>query len=125
MLEQTLKRYVSMPGVVDQLEREMKDAIQAIKARMFEACVEEAFLNARGEERLWLGRIRDAIREMGASTVYQIGRAAAFPEAYATTVTQDGGAVKMRAAIHNKTDMFMTREDDQALKEGRVNAEIL
>ena len=40
MLEQTLKRYVTLPGVMDQLEQEMKDAIKAIKARMFEACVE-------------------------------------------------------------------------------------
>lgn len=80
-----MKRYVTLPGVVGEMEREMREAVVAIKARMFDACVEELYhSSARGTQaRLWLGRVRDAIRELGAQTVYEVARAVAFPEAYA------------------------------------------
>jgi len=63
MLEQTLKRYITLPGVLEQIEVDMQDAISAIKARMFEVCVEELYKQGN---RVWLGRIRDAIKELGA-----------------------------------------------------------
>lgn len=55
--------------------------MQAIKARMFDVCVEEMFRTTDRENRVWLGRIRDAIKEIGANAVYEIARGVAFPEA--------------------------------------------
>lgn len=89
MLEQTMKRYVTLPGVMDQLEQEMKDAIKAIKARMFEACVEQMYRTSKGEQRVWLGRIKDAIAELGACTAYEVCRGAAYPEQYAASIFGD------------------------------------
>lgn len=48
MLEQTMKRYVTLPGVVEEMEREMRESILAIKARMFDVCVEELYRSSRG-----------------------------------------------------------------------------
>ena len=91
MLEQTMKRYVTLPGVVEQIQQEMRESILAIKARMFDVCVEELFRSNKenSSARLWLGRIRDAIRELGAQTVYEIARGVAFPDAYACVATPE------------------------------------
>ena len=64
----------------------MKDAIKAIKARMFEACVEQMYRTAVGEQRVWLGRIRDAVAELGACTAYEVCRGVAHPEEYAASI---------------------------------------
>lgn len=116
MLEQTLKRYVTLPGVMDQLEQEMKDAIKAIKARMFEACVEQMYRSSKGEQRVWLGRIKDAIAELGACTAYEVCRGAAYPEQYAASIF--GDVQKVDQSLQRHRDLFMTREDDEKVRKG-------
>lgn len=88
-----MKRYVTLPGVVEEMEREMRESIIAIKARMFDVCVEELYRSSarNTQARLWLGRIRDAVRELGAQTVYEVARAVAFPEAYACVANPEAG----------------------------------
>ncbi|CAL6100416.1 Kinase [Hexamita inflata] len=129
MLEQTLKRYITLPGIMDQLENEMKESIMAIKSRMFEVCVEQLFRQAKGEEKVWLGRIRDAIRELGAQTVYEIGRGAAFPEVYAGSVVGSKGMSErgINDSVNQKVHAtkFINQEDEQLIKQGKVNADIL
>lgn len=55
----------------------MIESIVSIKARMFEIAVEELY---RLGNKTWLGRIRDAIKELGANTVYEIAKGVAYPE---------------------------------------------
>ena len=106
----------------------MKEAIQSIKARMFDVCVEELFRTTKGEERIWLGRIRDAIKELGAQTVYEIGRGAAFPEAYTSSLFGDKKRIEksvQEAMSGKQTQKFVTREDEKLIKEGKINSEIM
>ena len=75
-----------------------------------------------------LGRIRDAIKQIGAQQVFEIGRGVAFPEAYVSSVFGEKDRVErdVQDAIANKVrTQFLTDDDEKKVKKGEISADIL
>ncbi|KAH0577485.1 Kinase, CDC7 [Spironucleus salmonicida] len=80
MLEQTMRRYITMDGVLENYEKEMESGIQAIKARIMEVQVQKLRNECQGKDRVEIGRIQDSIKELGAAATFEIMRGKAFPK---------------------------------------------